>query len=257
MKKYFIDTENIGNIWVDFLEQNKDSLFYVFYTGRSANIPYSVISLIIENCDYIRFIECKEGNNALDFQLSTELGFSIANDSDSEYIIVSKDSGYDSVVDYWTCRGVSLSRFYDLSLESSKDSDISIIDEEAKELLYIIGKDNLPQLQESLVLIYGEKKGQSLFSSFKIKNSFANFLKKHDKMDTTEKQKKYCEILFANEPTLRVVPDDFYRFAIDTWRKKQNLNVFKSLLKHEYGIENGKELYDVFKGHIRIIDKIR
>lgn len=50
------------------------------------------------------------GNNALDFQLSSHLGYLIAQNPDSVFQIVSQDNGFDMIVDYWQEKGYRVSR---------------------------------------------------------------------------------------------------------------------------------------------------
>ena len=53
----------------------------------------------------VLFIRCCTGKNALDFQLSTELGYQISRVPDKRFAIVSNDAGYDSIISYWKGRG--------------------------------------------------------------------------------------------------------------------------------------------------------
>ena len=52
----------------------------------------------------------RTAKNYLDFQLSTYLGYLIAQDKYENVRIISKDTGFDSVVDFWTGRGIDIKR---------------------------------------------------------------------------------------------------------------------------------------------------
>ena len=62
------------------------------------------------------------------------------------------------------------------------------VDDNAKELLFIIGKDNLQDLHGALQLFYGNKKAKSLYNAVKSGSSYSNFLSKHKAMTIAEKQ---------------------------------------------------------------------
>ena len=60
----------------------------------------------------IKFEECFEGTNALDFQLVSYLGYLMKNDETgvNEYIIMTNDNGFDSAVNFWKKRGFPVSK---------------------------------------------------------------------------------------------------------------------------------------------------
>lgn len=108
---YFIDSENVGDSWITLLDAaDTDDEILVFYTLKSPHMNYRNIILLKNSPKDVTFIECIGGNNGLDFQLTTELGYRIALHPDEEYIIFSNDAGFDAVVKYWIARGISVSR---------------------------------------------------------------------------------------------------------------------------------------------------
>lgn len=111
-KAYLIDSENISDEWVDLLDtmEGRDAIF-VFYTDKSTHINCGrVYKLMQYGIGRVQWIKCFEGSNALDFQLVTELGAMIGMGKAVEYIIVSKDNGYNPVVKYWNDRGITVSK---------------------------------------------------------------------------------------------------------------------------------------------------
>lgn len=111
-RTYLIDSENINDIWVELLQQleEKDDIM-VFYTDKSAHMGYDKIVRLMElKKGTLQWIKCFEGQNALDFQLVTELGHRICLEPKKEYIIVSNDTGYDAVVRYWQLKGSKVCR---------------------------------------------------------------------------------------------------------------------------------------------------
>ncbi len=111
-KTYLIDSENINDVWVELLEilGDEDEIL-VFYTDKSAHMGYDrIVRLMGQKRGIVRWIKCFEGQNALDFQLVTELGSCLSQDGERDYVIVSNDTGYDAVVRYWLQKGCRVSR---------------------------------------------------------------------------------------------------------------------------------------------------
>jgi hypothetical protein len=106
MKRIFlVDFENVhtaGLKGIKTLTENDDVI--LFYSDKDED----AIAFIIELRDDIQYAKIvKNGQNALDFQLSSYLGFIIHKAvcentlADTHFIIISKDSGYDCVISFW------------------------------------------------------------------------------------------------------------------------------------------------------------
>lgn len=114
---YMVDMENIGHDWTELLpSMTADDKVLLFYTPISASLPPVLLDKILACPADIKAVACTPGNNALDFQLVTELGRQIGviqtdpRPFASEYIIVSRDTGFDAAVHYWQARDVSVQR---------------------------------------------------------------------------------------------------------------------------------------------------
>lgn len=108
---FFIDSENIGDLWVNLLAGSEDNEeIIVFYTNKSPHMSYDNLRILKESPKIISFVKVCGGNNALDFQLVTELGYRLCNNSDAEFIIVTNDTGFDAVVRYWKSRDKNVIR---------------------------------------------------------------------------------------------------------------------------------------------------
>lgn len=110
-KTYLVDTENVGTVWKLLLESitKQDSLI-LFYTEKSPSISYSDLRYIFDYAEAFEMISCHMGKNGLDFQLVTYLGYLLRTATKSEYIIISNDTGYDSVIKFWKERDKKISR---------------------------------------------------------------------------------------------------------------------------------------------------
>ena len=74
-RTYLIDSENINDVWVELLQvlEDRDEIL-VFYTDKSAHMGYDrIVCLMEQKRGAVHWIKCFEGQNALDFQLVTEL----------------------------------------------------------------------------------------------------------------------------------------------------------------------------------------
>lgn len=121
MKYYFIDFENVhseGFVGLDKVDSG--SVIYVVYSENCKNISLDIVEKAERVGVKISAYKAMVGSkNALDFQLSSLLGYVIGQtkeQEDTEYIIIANDSGYDKVVEFWKINGVEISKFSDLSI---------------------------------------------------------------------------------------------------------------------------------------------
>lgn len=278
-KKYFIDSENVGDNWISLLDTvAEEDEILVFYTAKSPHMNYKNLITLKQSPKDVTFIECCEGNNALDFQLCTELGYRVHDIGNDEFIIVTNDTGYDAVVKYWKERDISLKRIpgkaciqkqpstnkqkipEPVPIEDVLPLPTPIKDDgipsEAKEILFILGREQLQPLHESLQQIYG-KQGGNYYNAFKSDATYNNYIANHKKMSLADKQKSYCQTVFAHAKSKVAMPADFPKFVTETWKKKKNLNSFRSSLQTKYGKDSSEKYYALIKAHIKILDKIK
>lgn len=128
IRHFLVDSENVNDNWLMLFDMaDEDDEIVVFYTKKSPHMSYmSVIRLMENNSINVRFEECYEGTNALDFQLVSYMGYLMGcggayseNECDAasaetgadEYIIMSNDTGYDPAVRFWKDKGFAVRRF--------------------------------------------------------------------------------------------------------------------------------------------------
>ncbi len=104
-KIYLIDYENIKQ-FKELITNNSENKQFLFYTDNCPNINIDVISKF-RNMD---FVKVKKGKQTLDKCLITYSGFLIRTFPADEYFIVSNDSDYDDIIDFWKERGIQISR---------------------------------------------------------------------------------------------------------------------------------------------------
>ena len=87
IRHFLVDSENVNDNWLMLFDMaDEDDEIVVFYTKKSPHMSYmSVIRLMENNSINVRFEECYEGTNALDFQLVSYMGYLMGrNDTRSE-----------------------------------------------------------------------------------------------------------------------------------------------------------------------------
>lgn len=77
IRHFLVDSENVNDNWLMLFDMaDEDDEIVVFYTKKSPHMSYmSVIRLMENNSINVRFEECYEGTNALDFQLVSYMGY--------------------------------------------------------------------------------------------------------------------------------------------------------------------------------------
>lgn len=112
MNLYLIDYENVTETGLSGTnELTADDHVIVFYSAQIKNISFErhvEIAQCPATFEYIKIQ--KTGKNYLDFQLSTYLGFLIGKENVQHIYIVTKDTGYDSVIDFWASRSYTIQR---------------------------------------------------------------------------------------------------------------------------------------------------
>ena len=103
MKKnfYLIDTENVGDRWMDFINGMGESDVQVVFYFRNNSKLLEETYLRQRYNKRIRWIECLTGSNALDHQLMGVLSYLVATNAEATYAICSNDLDYQNVIDFW------------------------------------------------------------------------------------------------------------------------------------------------------------
>ena len=168
---------------------------YLFYSKNSVRLNYEVIAQLhnakcafeYKKVDYL-------GPNALDFQIVTYIGLKIGSYKNLKankhnYVIISHDKGYHSVVDMWTRENINVSRWdtIDLYLNSSnthsqvKNKPIS----EKTEMAKIVQKELKENVSETVVdesipseLILKEETTQSKTPAERVEEVLESYLGK-------------------------------------------------------------------------------
>ncbi len=117
MSIYLIDYENVNESGLEGVKSLKsDDQVHIFFSDQIKNIPFDRSIELTQSRAKIEFIRThKTAKNYLDFQLSTYLGYLIGRGEKGEVIVVSNDKGFDSVVDFWKGRNITISRYENIA----------------------------------------------------------------------------------------------------------------------------------------------
>ena len=129
---YLVDYENTGIRGITGVEElSQEDRLIIFYGPRTGSVPFEDLVKITSTRAKLEFIRTtKTAKNYLDFQLTTYLGYLVAKavelsqegaDASNEVMIISRDAGFDAVVDFWSEKGISISRFHNLARQILPD----------------------------------------------------------------------------------------------------------------------------------------
>ncbi len=104
MRAFLIDFENVksaGLVGIDTL--GMDDQVVILYSVNSNTISFEMHQKIMNCAANVEYYQIRRGGkNSLDFQLSTMLGYLLASGLYTHLYIVSNDSGFDALYDFWT-----------------------------------------------------------------------------------------------------------------------------------------------------------
>lgn len=111
-KLYCIDFENtLDSGIIGISKLNGDDEVVIFYGSNNNSISFvSHEMIVLANCE-VTIRKCdKSAKNYLDFQLVSYLGLRLGKEQFEKVVIVSKDTGFDAVVDFWRQEGIEVFR---------------------------------------------------------------------------------------------------------------------------------------------------
>ena len=135
MSVYLIDYENVHASGLAGVENcGIEDEIILLYGNDTSTIPMELHIQIANSKGKVQYHKIERtGKNYLDFQLSTIAGFLVGTTRQTEFVIVSRDSGYDAVLDYWNderladrvvhfCRRASIAEAEEARDREDKDS---------------------------------------------------------------------------------------------------------------------------------------
>lgn len=286
IRHFLVDSENVNDNWLMLFDMaDEDDEIVVFYTKKSPHMSYmSVIRLIENNKINIRFEECYEGTNALDFQLVSYMGYLMGcggacseNECDAasaetgadEYIIMSNDTGYDPAVRFWKDKGYAVRRFnvnfckqavqrrknikYQVVADIPSKEDTANINTNTDTDAITSKSYNLNELFEGNHSSYTDSEPLSdelmtnddlPFTDKQTPNNNSN------KNEAAEAKASMDSIDTSDISEVSAASEDFNHFEVDSFLNcmgKDNLLKLHETLVHVYGMKQGQVIYKTIK----------
>ncbi|MCI8270341.1 MAG: hypothetical protein HFG55_11925 [Lachnospiraceae bacterium] len=178
MTYYLIDYENTGEYGLNGLSEldSKDQVV-IFYSENADKMSFDLHRKLQECHAVVEFRKITTGKkNALDFQLAAYLGYLMAKEENSRFCIVSKDLGYEVLLEFWKDKNIKL--IDTISTETKKtvkergeleENLRQVIPGEIVELILpCIGSGKSKLLVNNLLVKkYGSKKAGELYKRIK------------------------------------------------------------------------------------------
>ena len=211
-------------------------------------MSYSSVIKLLQQRRTLQFEECYEGQNALDFQLISYLGYLIGKDEDktSEFIVMSNDTGFDPAVRYWKQKGFLVNRinvnYCKLTLQRHKEAPSGNIEEELP--------FTEPAAEESALPAAPVKETSPEKSIDFNKAEVDTFINCFGKNNPVALHETFVHV-YGQEP------GDFVQFLDNNKSKSKNLNGIRASIIKAYGKENGMKYYSLFKPYFKMISALK
>ena len=109
MSIYLVDYENVSLLGLEGIEKLKEEeKVFIFYGNSAGSISFEMHAKIAQTKAEVKYLKTeRSGKNYLDFQLATLSGYLVATTKETDFIIISKDTGFESVIDFWNQQSVA------------------------------------------------------------------------------------------------------------------------------------------------------
>lgn len=103
IRYYLIDYENVHYSGLNGIEKlTENDRLIIFYTKNAETLSFTVYEKLVSCKAEIQLYRVQCGDkNALDFQLSSYIGYILGKNHDTECHIISNDKGYEYVINFW------------------------------------------------------------------------------------------------------------------------------------------------------------
>lgn len=235
---YLIDSENVGSTWTNLLQEGKKFDLYIFVTENAKSLNFSLLKeLTNENNHRISIIECDPGKNSLDFYLSSYLGYLIGKDKHSSYLVVSQDTGFDHVIEYWNKEGYEVTKI-NTKPETKKSVRKTRTKKEPVKKdseTRIIAKKEIPQ-ENKEVKKPAKKKKETKKKNENVKagnstNSRRELLKNLLKDYPENEIEEIAKLLDSTPTDRRSDKNHIYRKLIRKYKNEKGLEIYTSIKK--------------------------
>lgn len=238
---YIFDLENVsGKAFTGIENLGENDKIIVFYSQNSKNISIDTHLKIIEtkvNKDYIKVRI--GGKNALDFQLSSYIGYLFGKNLDEKITIVSGDMGFDFVVDFWKDRGCSIKR--KLFIEIVKDIETIVFSTDFSEKVEENGE--FSEENEDKMQNIHQNSFDFILKEENILNDIESNISQNEKIIKTTKMTEKSDILTLLEQNFVENPEEIVQI-VGKYKTKQGIN---NALCKKLGSQMAGDVYKIIK----------
>ncbi len=186
MNYYLVDYENIRADGLKELVGVKEGdAVILFYSEQCKNISLDIVESMVKlNIQFSCFKVITGTKNALDFQLSSHLGYLIGKFGESvRYYIVSNDKGFDCLCEYWGKLNKSVERIVfqkqEPQIEVEPQKVTRILEKKSK-----VKESDIASIEEIKKLLTDEDEPYEvlkIFNQYKTKQAICNGMSKYFK----------------------------------------------------------------------------
>lgn len=117
IRYYLVDYENVHQSGLNGIEKlTENDRLVIFYTSNAETLTFSLYEKLVQCSAEIKLykVQCG-GKNALDFQLSTFLGYILGTDQNIDCHIISNDKGYEYIRNFWKEKNIKIKILADIA----------------------------------------------------------------------------------------------------------------------------------------------
>lgn len=267
MAVYLVDFENVTSAGISGVQKlTKEDKVYIFYTANAANMSFAAhLNLLSSPAEIIYYNVSSGGKNALDFQLSSFLGYLISQGKEKQFYIISNDKGYEHVKNFWELSGmadgvtINGSPSVNRTLALEKPFTARIVQEAKQEEIPAAEEQAVPEISETVQEeIVEESVAEEVTAEPEVKQDTP---KKTAKKPAKKKAAKEAvpeamNVLKSALEKAGVTDKDEIDKIYDLLKKSAGKQQFYREMLKIYGLERGVEVYKTVRPEYTNLTKL-
>lgn len=146
-----IDFENVQRFNMGLL-YNYSCKVFLFVGANQSKMPFDLVSAVQKLGEHAKYVKIEgSGRNALDFHIAFYLGRLAESDPEGNFYVVSKDTGFDPLMQYLKSSHISAQRITDLNAVVKKSiPEITAMDERMQTIIKSLRAQPKPRNAKTL-----------------------------------------------------------------------------------------------------------
>lgn len=267
MAVYLVDFENVTSAGISGVQKlTKEDRVYIFYTANAANMSFAAhLNLLSSPAEIIYYNVSSGGKNALDFQLSSFLGYLISQGKEKQFYIISNDKGYEYVKNFWELSGmadgvtINGSPSVNRTLALEKPFAARIVQEAKQEKIHAVEEQDVPEIEEAAVVeeaVADEVTAEPEVKQDTPKKSAKKPAKKKASKAAKEAVSEAMNVLKSALEKADVTDKDEIDKIYDLLKKSAGKQQFYREMLKIYGLERGVEVYKTVRPEYTNLTKL-